>query len=40
MSDRSEMEFVADCHEFTEVNLENALGVYSMTSSIARGHMI
>ena len=39
MSGRREMEFAADCHGFTEVNLENALALYSMTSPIARGHM-
>ena len=34
MSDKSEMELIADCHGVTEVNLISALGFYSMTSSI------
>ena len=34
MSDKSGMELIADCHGVTEVNLINALGFYSMTSSI------
>ena len=34
MSDKSGMEFVADCHGVTEVNLTTALGFCSMTSSI------
>ena len=34
MSDKSEMELIADCHGVTEVNLIAALGFYSMTSSI------
>ena len=34
MSDKSEMELIADCHGVMEVNLMTALGFYSMTSSI------
>ena len=34
MSDKSEMELIADCHGVTEVNLITALEFYSMTSSI------
>ena len=34
MSDKSEMELIADCHGVTEVKLITALGYYSMTSSI------
>ena len=34
MSERSEIELVADCRGVTEVNLKTALGFYSMTSSI------
>ena len=34
MSDKGEMELIADCHGLTEVNLITALGFYSMTSSI------
>ena len=34
MSDKSEMELIADCHGVTEVNLMTALGFYSMVSSI------
>ena len=34
MSEKSEMELIADCHRVTEVNLITALGFYSMTSSI------
>ena len=34
MSDKSEMELFADCHEVTEVNLVTTLGFYSMTSSV------
>ena len=34
MSDKSGMEFVADCHGVTDVNLTTALGFCSMTSSI------
>ena len=34
MSDKIEMELIADCHGVTEVNLIVALGFYSMTSSI------
>ena len=34
MSDKSEMELIADCHGVTEVNLISALRFYSMTSSI------
>ena len=30
MSDRSEMQLVADCHGVTEVNLVTALGCYSI----------
>ena len=33
MSDKSEMELIADCHGMTEVNLITALGFYSKTSS-------
>ena len=34
MSDKNEMELIADCHWVTEVNLMTALGFYSMVSSI------
>ena len=34
MSDKSDMELVANCHGYTEVNLVTALGFYSMTSSM------
>ena len=34
MSDKSEMELIADCHGVTEVNLITVLGFCSMTSSI------
>ena len=34
MSDKSDMELVADCHGVTDVNLTTALGFCSMTSSI------
>ena len=34
VSDKSEMDSVADCHGVTEVNLVTALGFYSMTSSV------
>ena len=34
MSDKNEMELVADCHGVTEENLMTALGFYSMVSSI------
>ena len=34
MSDRSEMELIADCHGVTEVNLVTALGFYTMTCSM------
>ena len=34
MSDRSEMQLIADCHGATEVNLTTELGFYSMISSI------
>ena len=34
MSDKSEMQLIADCHGVTEMNLITALGVYSMKSSI------
>ena len=34
MSDKSEIELIADCHGVTEVNLITALEFYSMTSSI------
>ena len=34
MSDKSEMELIADCHGVTEVNLITALRFRSMTSSI------
>ena len=34
MSDKSEMELIADCHGVTEVNLITAVGFYSMASSI------
>ena len=34
MSDKSEMELVADCHGVTEVNIVTALRLYNTTSSI------
>ena len=34
ISDKSEMELIADCHGVTEVNLITALGFCSMTSAI------
>ena len=34
MSEKSEMELITDCHGVTEVYLVNALGFYSMTSSV------
>ena len=34
MSDKKEMELIADCHKVTEENLITALGFPSMTSSI------
>ena len=34
MSDKSDMELIADCHGLTEVNLITASGFYSMTSSV------
>ena len=34
MSEKSEMQLIADCHGVTEVNLITALGFCSMTSSI------
>ena len=34
MSDKSEMELIANCHGVTEMNLITALGFYSMTSSM------
>ena len=34
MSDKSEIELIADSHGVTEVNLINSLGFCSMTSSI------
>ena len=34
MSDKSEMELIADCHGVTKVNLITALGLRTMTNSI------
>ena len=46
MSDKSEMELIANCHGVTEVNLITVLGFYSLTSSmeslerLERAHML
>ena len=34
MSDKNEMELIADCHRVAEVNLMNTLGFYSVISSV------
>ena len=34
MSEKNQMELIADCHGITEVNLITALRFYSMTSSV------